>query len=328
MTDSVLQLFNDAESETVADTTPLTLVPDYAPGIPAVRGRWLHTVLHHARRYRYGWSAIRASYLVASTPILGTSRKLRTGWAQLRADDYGSAIAESPEFVEKVRTRRRHTAWYLAGMTVLAFSGSWLFVTDSTPVYSAIAVLSTGAALDVRRRLSERKTPINFPGLSRKNPGENAVTRAGVAAKLGTGRDVEEMRLASPILNEGSGWSTRLRLPPGQQASKALGKEAALASALGVGETQVFFDLVPSHAGMLDIFVAMDDPFLKVCPSPLVGRTEPNRSTSGVASLWASTAAQGWSFSASSTHLSWSPVSRGRGRRWPPTPSWAPLRWP
>ncbi|MFI6334113.1 FtsK/SpoIIIE domain-containing protein [Streptomyces sp. NPDC050535] len=278
MSDSVVQLFKDAEGVPVADTPPLVLVPAVPSSVPGVlreQSRWLHTVLHHARRYRYGWSAIRAGYLVASTPILGTSRMLRTGWAWMRADDYGSAIAESPEFVEKVRTRRRHTAWYLAGTAVLAFAGSWLFVTDSTPVFSATAVLGTGAVLDVRRRLGERKTPLNFPGLSRKNPGENAVTRAAVASKLGTGRDVEEMRLASPILNEGSGWSTKLKMPPGQRARKAIGKEADFASALGVGETQVFFDLVPSHAGLLDIFVAKDDPFLKVYPSPLIGRTEP-----------------------------------------------------
>jgi S-DNA-T family DNA segregation ATPase FtsK/SpoIIIE len=37
----------------------------------------------------------------------------------------------------------------------------------------------------------------------------------------------------------------------------------------------VFFDLVPTHAGLLDIYVAKDDPFLRVYPSPLIGRNEP-----------------------------------------------------
>lgn len=278
MTETVIELFKDAAPLPEPGTPRVQAVPDvpeYAPDVPGARFRWVRTVLHYARRFKYGWTAIRYSYMVASTPVFGTARMLRAGWSWMRADDYGTAIAESPEFVEKVRTRRRRTLWWCSGLAVVAFGGSWLLLEPSTPLYSLLAVLSTGTVLEVRKRLSERKTPLSFPGLGKKNPGENAVTRAAVAARLGTGREVEEMRLASPILNEGSGWSTKLKMPPGQKARKALGKEGDFASALGVGETQVFFDLVPTHAGLLDIFVAKDDPFLRVYPSPLIGRNEP-----------------------------------------------------
>jgi S-DNA-T family DNA segregation ATPase FtsK/SpoIIIE len=275
MTDVLTPIVKDApEAPAQPAEAPPVVVPDIPLGKPG-RGQWVRTVLHYARRWQYGWTAIRTGYLVASTPVLGTARMTRTGWAWMRADDYASAIAESPEFVEKVRTRRRHTVWYCTGAALVAFAGSWLFVTPDTPLYSGAAVLSTGSVIEVRRRLSERKTPLSFPGMGRKNPGENAVTRAAVASKLGTGKEVDTMRLASPILNEGNGWSTLLQLPPGQRARKAIGKEPDFASALGVGETQVFFDLVPTHAGRLSIYVAKDDPFLRVYPSPLVGRTEP-----------------------------------------------------
>lgn len=262
----------DAPTAPVAEPGPV-VVPDL-PTAP-VRGRWVAAVLHHARRWRYGWTAIRTGYLVVSTPILGTARMARTGWAWMRADDYRTAIAESPEFVERVRTRRRHSVWWCTGGALLAFGASWLFLTPDTPMYTGTGVLGAGSVIEVRRRLSERKTPLSFPGLGRKNPGENAVTRAAVNAKLGTGKDVEDMRLASPILNEGNGWSTVLQLPPGQRARKAIGKEPDFASALGVGETQVVFDLVPSHAGRLSVYVAKEDPFLRVYPSPLIGRSEP-----------------------------------------------------
>lgn len=288
MSQNVVQLFKDTEAVPAPGTpevqdppavpAPGTPVPD----VPGPSGSWVQAVLHHARRYRYGWSAIKAGYLITSTPVLGTARMLKAGWAWMRADDYGTAIAESPEFVEKVRTRRRHTLWWCSGLSLASFGLSWWLVDPSTPLHSAVAVLGTGTVLEVRKRLGERKTPIVFPGLSKKNPGENAVTRAAVASKLGTGRDVDEMRLASPILNEGNGWSTKLKMPPGQKARKALGKEADFASALGVGETQVFFDLVPTHAGLLDIYVAKDDPFLRVYPSPLIGRNEPLDFWSGI----------------------------------------------
>lgn len=275
MTD-VLDLFlKDApEAPARPAAEPPTVVPDIPLGPPA-RYQWVRTVVHYARRWKYGWTAIRAGYLITSTPVLGTARMGKAGWHWMRADDYASAIAEAPEFVEKVRTRRRHTVWYCTGGALLAFGASWLFLTPHTPLYSGTAVLGTGSVIEVRRRIGERKTPLSFPGLGRKNPGENAVTRAAVNAKLGTGRDVEDMRLASPILNEGNGWSTLLQLPPGQRARKAIGKEPDFASALGVGETQVVFDLVPSHAGRLSIYVAKDDPFLRVYPSPLIGRNEP-----------------------------------------------------
>jgi DNA segregation ATPase FtsK/SpoIIIE, S-DNA-T family len=268
MSETVVALFKDTEEP------PPVAVPTYAPDVPGAPSTFLRTLLHHARRYRYGWTAIRAGYIAVSTPIVGTARMVGTAWRWMRADDYGAAIAESPEFVEKVRTRRRHTLLGYGLCCLLAEGIGWWFEPNA-PLYSLAAVLGTGTVLEVRKRLSERKTPLTFGGLGRKNPGENAVTRAAVASKLGTGREVEDMRLVKPILNEGQGWSTVLKMPPGQRARKALGKEADFASALGVGETQVFFDLVPSHAGLLDIYVANDDPFLKVYPSPLIGRAEP-----------------------------------------------------
>lgn len=275
MTDILIKTFTESEEAPQRPAAgPPVVVPDLPIGQPGGR-RWVATLLHHARRWQYGGKAIRIGYLVTSTPFMGTARLTKAGWKWMRADDYASAISESPEFVEKVRTRRRHSVWWCSGAVVLAFGASWLFVDPYTPEYSGAAVLSAGSVVEVRRRLSERKTPLSFPGLGKKTPGENAVTRAAVAAKLGTGRDVEDMRLASPIMNEGTGWSTTLQLPPGQRARKAIGKEPDFASALGVGETQVVFDLVPSHAGRLSVFVAKDDPFLRVYPSPLIGRTEP-----------------------------------------------------
>jgi S-DNA-T family DNA segregation ATPase FtsK/SpoIIIE len=276
MTAPTVALFKDTdEAPEQPAAAPPVIVPDLPLSQAGGHFSWVRRVLHLARRWRYGWTAIRAGYVAASTPIMGTARMARTGWKWMRADDYAAAIAESPEFVEKVRTRRRHTVWACGATAVLTFGTSWLLVTPHTPAYATGTVLTAGTAVEVHRRLADRKTPLTFPGLGRKTPGENAVTRAAVASKLGTGKEIDQMRLASPILNEGTGWSTTLQLPPGQRARKAIGKAPDFASALGVGETQVVFDLVPAHAGRLSIYVAKDDPFLRVYPSPLIGRSEP-----------------------------------------------------
>ncbi|MFC4535679.1 hypothetical protein [Sphaerisporangium dianthi] len=249
-------------------------VPDPVPegeGFRVRLARFAQGVKHRRHLLKY---AVKATYLTVSAPVVGTARLAGTGWRWIRADDYGSARGDSPAFVEAVRTRRRRQAWMIAGPYLGVTAGAWLLWDGAAPVLSLSLVLGTGTAVEVKRRLADRTTPLRFPGLGKKTPADNAVVRAAISAKLATG-SVEEMRLASPVITEASGWSTVLQLPPGQRARKAIGKEADFASALGVGETQVVFDLLPEHAGRLAVYVAKADPFLKIYPSPLIGRTDP-----------------------------------------------------
>ncbi|WP_248959816.1 hypothetical protein [Sphaerisporangium perillae] len=224
---------------------------------------------HRVRQGKYGRRGARLAFRSATAPLSGTGLLARRYWQWIRADDY--AGTDDHIFREAVRTRRRRTAW-LAGsgyLTATACSTLW---DTSAPLLSLGLVVSVGTTVEIRKRIIQRPTPLRLPGFGKRTPAENTVTRAAIDAKLGR---AEGMRLASPVLNEPGGWSTVLQLPPGQRARQALGKEADFASALGVGETQVVFELLSEHAGRLAVYVAGSDPFLKVYPSPLIGRTEP-----------------------------------------------------
>lgn len=235
-------------------------------------------VLHVLRQGKYGRRSIKFTYRASLAPLAGTTVLARTAWKWIRADDY--AGTEDYQFREKVRTRRRRTAWTLGFFSMSAVSaGTWLWSTAS-PYLALGALAAAGTAVEVRKRVKDRPIPFKLPGRKGGTPQENQVVRAAIDAKLGR---AEGMRLASPVLTEDGGWSTILQLPPGQRARACLGKEADFASALGVGESQVVFKLVDEHAGRLVIYVARSDPFLKVYRSPLIGRTEPVNFWEGIA---------------------------------------------
>ncbi|MBF8191643.1 hypothetical protein ITP53_39315 [Nonomuraea sp. K274] len=227
-------------------------------------------IVHVLRTGKYGRRTVRFTYRAGLAPVAGTSLLARTVWRWIRADDY--AGTDDMVFRESVRTRRRRSAW-MAGLGYLGGTVAATAWWDTSAPWLAVAALAAvGTAAEVRKRIADRPLPFKLPGRKGGTPQENQVVRAAIDAKLGR---AEGMRLATPVLTEDGGWSTVLQLPPGQRARHALGKEADFASALGVGESQVVFELLPEHAGRLAVFVAKSDPFLKVYASPLLGRTEP-----------------------------------------------------
>jgi S-DNA-T family DNA segregation ATPase FtsK/SpoIIIE len=227
-------------------------------------------VIHVLRQGKYGRRTLKFTARSATAPVAGTTKLASTVWHWIRADDY--AGADDLVFREKVRTRRRRTAW-MTGLGYLASTaaGTWLW-TPATPYLALAALATAGTAVEVRKRVAGKPLPFKLPGRKGGTPQENQVVRAAIDAKLGR---AEGMKLATPILTEEGGWTTILQLPPGQRARACLGKEADFASALGVGESQVVFELVDSHAGRLVVYVSQSDPFLKVYRSPLIGWTAP-----------------------------------------------------
>lgn len=244
--------------------------PQTSPSFWERRPSRTRQLVHVLRRGKYGRRTVRFTYRAAIAPAAGTTLLARTAWRWIRADDY--AGTDDHIFRESVRTRRRRSAW-LAGITYLgATAAATAWWDTSAPLMSVGAVVALGGVVEVRRRVAARPVPFRLPGKKGGTPQENVVVKAAIDAKLGR---AEGMRLATPVQTEEGGWSTILQLPPGTRARHCLGKEADFASALGVGESQVVFDLIDEHAGQLAIFVAKSDPFLKVYPSPLLGRTEP-----------------------------------------------------
>lgn len=209
-------------------------------------------------------------YRVSTTPAAGTGLLAKTAWRWIRADDYGRT--DDLKFLESVRTRRRRTAWMVSGAYVASASMGAYMTGPTAALAAAGAVVAAGTVAEGAKRVRTR-TRHPLAGLGKgKTPKEDVVIRAAIAAKLGR---ADGMKLAQPVVTEDGGWATILQLTPGDKARSCLGKEADFASALGVGESQVVFELLPEHAGRLGIFVAKADPFLKIYSSPLLYRTEP-----------------------------------------------------
>ncbi|MBG0830496.1 hypothetical protein HS041_22300 [Planomonospora sp. ID67723] len=233
-------------------------------------GARVRTALHRVRQAQPARRTVRFTWRTATAPVAGTAQLGRIYWRWVKAEDYKAA--EDLKFLESVRTRRRRTAWMVGSGYVLGSAVSAYTVGGSAALIAAGAIATAGTAVEVKKRISARPAPFAFPGKKGGTPKEDLVVKAAIAAKLGR---ADGMKLASPVLSEGGGWSTVLQLTPGDRARTCLGKEGAFASALGVGESQVFFSPLDEHAGQLAIFVCKDDPFLKVYPSPFIGRTEP-----------------------------------------------------
>lgn len=231
----------------------------------------VRTAAHRVRQGRYGVRAGRFVWRAGTAPVDGTALLARTYWRWVRADDY--ARAGDPKFIEQVRTRRRRTGWWVGGGYVLSSAMSAYTLGGSAALLAAGAVVGAGTVAEVHKRVKARPVPLRFPGLGTgRTPAEGVVVQAAIAAKLGR---ADGMKLASPVLAEDGGWTTVLQLAPGDEARRCLGKEGNFASAIGSGESQVVFTPLDQHAGQLEIYVAKADPFLKLYPSPLIGRTEP-----------------------------------------------------
>ncbi|GIH63990.1 FtsK/SpoIIIE domain-containing protein [Microbispora siamensis] len=246
----------------ISDTTSPFPARPSQPHAPRTVIRW--------DRSRVGAQA-RVTVRVASAPVMGTGRLASVAWRWVRADDYAGAT--DFKWLESIRKRRRRTAGVMAGAYALATTyGASMIGGPGALAVAVSTVLGVGTAVEVRKRIKDRPAPMVGDTGRRAAPREQMVVQAAVAAKLGK---EEGMRLAKPIVKDGLGWSTVLQLPPGDKARKCLGMEGNFASALGVGETQVVFDLVDGHAGQLVIFVAESDPFLQLYPSPLTRQRAP-----------------------------------------------------
>lgn len=97
-------------------------------------------------------------------------------------------------------------------------------------------------------------------------------------AKAGKDGEPAVLRLVTPPLRDGKGWSVVAELPrgSGKTAADALASRTALAAELGVDEIQVIMDRVRAAAGgnaaRIAVWVADDDPYIGApVRSPLVG---------------------------------------------------------
>lgn len=214
---------------------------------------------------------------------IGTVRGAGHAWRWVRAEEYADHRAEKPEFVEKVRARRRKTVLWTGGsvagwVTVDSFPlvdkpVDWLLdrigvVGDvlgtiggaaqwsGTPYLLGAAVFGTAAVAERNRR----RPADDGPALVTGRMGSKAVREAFAAAKLGA------VRVVGPVASDGTAWVAVVELPGGVPADKAVKRGAELASAFGTDPAQVDLSHVRGHGGRVLLRVFNEHPFAADSP--------------------------------------------------------------
>ncbi|MCF2526745.1 hypothetical protein [Yinghuangia soli] len=226
------------------------------------------------------------------TLVLGTVGTVRGAghlWRWVRAEEYADHRAEKPEFVEKVRARRRKSAaWAVGGVagwvTVDSFPlvdkpVDWMLgrlglVGDvlgtvggiaqwpAAPYLLGAAVFGTAAVAERNRR----RPADDGPALVTGRMGSKAVREAFAAAKLGA------VRVVGPVARDGGAWVAMVELPGGMPADKAIRKCPELASAFGTDPAQVDAAAVRGHGGRVLLRVYDEHPFTGTSPSNPLAR--------------------------------------------------------
>lgn len=226
------------------------------------------------------------------TLVLGTVGTVRGAghlWRWVRAEEYADHRAEKPEFVEKVRARRRKTVLWAAGGTAAFVAVDALPVVDkplgwllgnlgpvggllgtfggaaqwpAAPYLLGAAVFGTAAAAERNRR----RPADDGPALVTGRMGSKAVREAFAAAKLGA------VRIVGPVARDGGAWVAMVELPGGMPADKAIKKCPELASAFGTDPAQVDAAAVRGHGGRVLLRVYDEHPFTGTSPTNPLAR--------------------------------------------------------
>ncbi|MFT7835608.1 FtsK/SpoIIIE domain-containing protein [Saccharothrix sp. BKS2] len=196
--------------------------------------------------------------------------------AELRdaAKEAGAAtvVARFDDVRELSRARWRVTG---IGVGVAGIGGTVVeLAVGSVPLMIAGGVASAVLAVAGRRKDGTPGRKSVFPGprtLAWTIDGA-AFVEAFRAAKVIGPREV--LLFAERPVNDGTGWAAVVDLPAGRKASSAIAAREALASALGVDESQVVLERVRGkggHAARLRMWVADTDPLAE---PPLVSYLE------------------------------------------------------
>lgn len=222
-----------------------------------------------------GRSAARAAKPVAVTVVRHTGygvaglwRAGGGGWRWCTAAELSGHLTAKPEMVAKERARRRKVAGWgsLAGLVVVVQVGNTWW-----PALAIAAVIAFVAAGVVERRLRHSFEPADAGRKALgKHPGSKAVRRAVAAVKLGK---FDEIRVVGPVTRDQDlAWMALVEPPEGVTYQVAQKRQAELAAAIGVGQSQVAVDPVKGNNGRFMLWVADSDPLIGApIQSPLLG---------------------------------------------------------
>lgn len=226
--------------------------------------------------------------------VRGASRvvNVRTGWRALSATSRGLArwshavadyrtgvdiavLNEDPDnhgariqFSNRIIFRKR-LVWGEA--FVVSSAAGWAGVYDPWLLGGAGATALLAAMVSGRGgRPIIADTPRLLAGPQALIPQSGVIQQALADANLGS-KDPEDYTLMSPVIEDGPGWSVRIRLPRGVPFIKVAGRASEMAASLYVASTWIYVEAVDGDDSQMLLWVAKSDALGETFHSPLIG---------------------------------------------------------
>lgn len=229
-----------------------------------------------------GGAAVRGTFRVVNT---------RTGWRVLTATgrglarwthavaDYRSGVdiavlnadpddlSARMQFTNRIVFRKR-LVWgeffvVSGAATAAGIYDPWLL--GGAGATALLAAMAHGR--DGRRIIAD--TPKLLAGPQAFVPEAGLILQALADAQLGS-KDPDDYTLMSPVIQEGPGWTVKIRLPRGVPFIKMAGRASEMAASLYVTSAQIYVEPVEGDDSQMSLWVAESDTFAEEFHSPLV----------------------------------------------------------
>ncbi len=244
-------------------------------GAERARDLMVACVVHPVRVRTRGWQPVSETGRTLRYGFLGLGRAGRAMWHWVGAAEFEQQKATKPELVEKVRARRRKVAWSVGGGTLVTFGVEVQIHAAEVGLVALVILMGAGVVERLLRRAPAEGSHGERPAIG-KEPSRKAVRQAFAKAKVGKVDEISVLTPGTQRTPEGNAWMAVVQFPEGVTYKETLKKLPGLASAMGVGLSQVALDPVRGNEGRGVVWCADSDPLSgPPIPSPLLRLDRP-----------------------------------------------------
>lgn len=277
--DNVLQLHKDQPMGEVVQLhkeAELSIIDGRVlNGAERARDLMVARVVHPVRTHARGWRPVRGTVSTAGYGVLGLGRAGQAAWRWVSAAELEQHLAGKPDLVVKERARRRKVAAWVGGGTLLAFGVAVQTEALLVGLIALVILMGAGVVERILRRAPGEGSHGERPAIG-KEPSRKAVRQAFANAKVGKVDDISVLTPGTQRTPEGNAWMAVVQFPEGVTYKETLKKLPGLASAMGVGLSQLALDPVRGNEGRGIVWCADSDPLSgPPIPSPLLKLDRP-----------------------------------------------------
>lgn len=232
-------------------------------------------VVRPVRARTRGWQPIRGTVSTAGYGVLGIARAGRATWRWVSAAELEQHLAGKPDLVVKERARRRKVAAWSSGSALVITGMAVQTEAVLVGIVALVILMGAGVVERLMRRAPADGVQGERPAIG-KEPSRKAVRQAFAKARVGKVDEISVLAPGTQRTQEGNAWMAVIQFPEGVTYKETLKKLPGLASAMGVGLSQVALDPVRGNEGRGVVWCADSDPLSgPPIPSPLLRLDRP-----------------------------------------------------